>query len=558
MTAELNQMELATGLVGGLALFLFGMDIMTRALKQVAGATIRTLLARMTGNRFLGLFAGASLTAVIQSSSVTTVLLVGFISAGLMTTGQSVAVIFGANIGTTMTVQILAFKVSALALPLLSLGIFVSLIARRKVTREYGRIVLGLGMIFFGMTTMSDAMSPLRSYQPFVAFMLSLDNLGLAVLMGAAFTALVQSSAATIGILLVLVGQRLIGLEPAIALALGANIGTCVTAVLAALGKPRAAVRAALVHVLFNVAGVVIWIFFVDDLAALARLFGSAVGMSDANLPRQLANVHTFVKVADAALFIGFTTQITRLVEWLVPDRPDVPEPDFAPKHLDPDFLGVPAIAIDAVRLEIGRLAVMVRDMTGAACPAVMTGSPIDLDRLHVMDRPVDLLHRAIVGYIRRISLSSLPADQSRLLVALVRIANDLEHIGDHVSAGLVATARKRIDENVVISPTTAGVIAALHREVVEALDGVITALDTQDAVPADHVRQMKAGFTALIEDIAGHEIGRLYADEPRRLQTYAREIELTETLDDIFKIVRRIARTEMMVFARSEPAAAQ
>ncbi|MCA8930535.1 MAG: Na/Pi cotransporter family protein, partial [Alphaproteobacteria bacterium] len=193
MNAELNQMELATGLVGGLALFLFGMDIMTRALKQVAGASIRTLLARMTGNRFLGLAAGASLTAIIQSSSITTVLLVGFISAGLMTTGQSVAVIFGANIGTTVTAQILAFKVTALALPLLSLGFFVSFIAREKVIREYGRIVLGLGMIFFGMATMSDAMSPLRSYQPFVAFMLSLDNLGLAVLMGAAFTALVQS-----------------------------------------------------------------------------------------------------------------------------------------------------------------------------------------------------------------------------------------------------------------------------------------------------------------------------------------------------------------------------
>ncbi len=168
MTAELNQLQILTGLLGGLALFLFGMNIMTRALKQVAGNSMKSILARMTGNRFLGLAAGASVTAIIQSSSVTTVLLIGFISAGLMTTAQSVTVILGANIGTTITAQLLAFNVPALALPLLSLGFFVSVLARRKVAREYGRVVLGLGLVFFGMAIMSDAMKPLRRFQPFI------------------------------------------------------------------------------------------------------------------------------------------------------------------------------------------------------------------------------------------------------------------------------------------------------------------------------------------------------------------------------------------------------
>lgn len=554
MTGELNQLELSTGLVGGLALFLFGMDIMTRALKQVAGNSMKTILARMTGNRFLGMVAGASVTAIIQSSSITTVLLVGFISAGLMTTAQSVAVILGANIGTTITAQILAFKVTALALPVLSLGFFVSFIAKRKVTREYGRILLGIGMVFFGMAIMSDAVKPLRSFQPFLDFMLSLDNVFLAALVGAGFTALLQSSSATTGILIVMAGQGLIGLESAVALALGANVGTCVTALLASVGKPREAVRAAFVHTLFNVVGVLIWIGFVAELASIARLVSTAeAATGGSGVPRQLANVHTFFNVVNALLFIGFTGQITRFVEWLLPDREEKPEPRFAAKHLDPEFLNVPAIAIDVVRLEILRLGGLVRDLLSAAIPTVTSGSPVEIDQLRVMDRPVDLLHREIVGYMRRISLSSLPSDQSNLLMGLVKIANDLEHVGDLIATGMVTSARKRIDENVVISPTTAAVIAGLHHEVVDALDGVLASLDTQDTAHATEVRKMKAGFSALIEEIAGHEIERLRADEPKRLHTYTREIELTETLDDIFKIIRRMARTELAVLAKPD-----
>ena len=434
---------------------------------------------------------------------------------------------------------------------MLSLGFFVSAITKEKVTREYGRIFLGVGIVFFGMAIMSDAMKPLRTYQPFLDFMLNLDSVILAAMVGAGFTAVVQSSSATTGILIVMAGQGLIDLEPAIALALGANIGTCVTAQLAAVGRSREALRAAMVHTLFNVAGVLIWIGFVDQLAGFAREVTPAETADASMLPRQLANVHTLFNVINALLFIGFTRQITQLAEWLVPDRPEMAEPEFGPKHLDPKLLEVPAIAIDAVRLEILRLGGLVRDMLDAAIPTVTTGSPLEIDRLRVMDRPVDLLHREIVGYMRRISLTRLPADQSALLMGLIGIANDLEHMGDLVATSMVTSARKRIDENVVISPTTAAVIAGLHSEVVEALDGALRALEEQDRDAATQVRESKAEFTALIEDIAAHEIDRLRADEPKRLHTYAREIELTETLDDIFKIIRRIARTEIAILTK-------
>ena len=555
MTGGLDQYALLSGLVGGLALFLFGMDILTLGLKQVAGDYMKNLLARFTSNRFLGLASGATVTAIIQSSSITTVLLVGFISAGLMTSAQSVAVILGANIGTTITAQVLAFKVTKLALPLLSLGFFTTFVAQQQETREYGRILLGLGMVFFGMAIMSESMAPLQSYQPFFDFMRSLENPLLAALTGAVFTAIVQSSSATTGILVVMAGQGLIGLETAIALALGANIGTCVTALLAAIGKPPEAVRAAAVHTLFNVAGVVIWIGFVDQLAELARAISPSYPELDAALrgraevPRQLANVHTFFNVVNALLFIGFTGQIARFAEWLIPDRRDEGAPAFAPRHLDPDLLSVPAIALDAVRLEVVHQGELVREMLAAAFPAVTSGTRLQIDRLHVMDRPVDLLHREIIGYLRQISLGKLSSEQSELLMALARISNDLEHIGDQIATGMVTSARKRIDENVVISPQTAAAIARLHAKVLEAFDGSLLALKEQDTSVAADVRKMKSEFSGMVEQIARHQVERLRAEAPRRQHTYAREIELTETLDDIFKITRRIARTKIAVF---------
>ena len=551
--SSLDEIALGTGLVGGLALFLFGMDILARSLKHVAGDHLKTLLARMTNNRFLGLAAGAMVTALIQSSSVTTVLLVGFISAGLMTTAQSVAMILGANIGTTVTAQILAFNVTALALPILSAGFFVSFLATRADWREYGRIALGLGLVFFGMTIMSEAVAPLRSYAPFLDVMASLESPALAALVGAGFTALVQSSSATTGILIVMAGQGLIGLEPAIALALGANIGTCVTALLAAIGKPREAVRAALVHTLFNVAGVVIWVGFIDQLAELARIVSPARPELDGTartvieVPRQIANAHTFFNVVNALVFVGFTPQITRLVERLVPMRPPRIEPRYAPRHLDPQLLGLPAIALDAARLEILRLGALVREMFDAAFPTLLSGSPLQISKLEAMDRPVDLLHREILGYLRQISLGSLTAEQSKLLMAYMKIANDLEHIGDQISIGMVTSARKRIDENVVVSAATAAVLRRLHEQVHDAFLASLLALEQGDLERAAAVRAMKRDVAQKLEEVARHQMQRLRADEPRRLHTYAREIELTEALDDIFRTIRRISRTQIM-----------
>ena len=546
-----SSFDLWAGLLGGLALFLFGMDVMTQALKSAAGDYMKDVLGKLTRNRLVGVGTGAFVTAIIQSSSVTTVILVGFISAGLMSMSQSVAVIMGANIGTTITAQILAFKVSKLALPIIAVGFGIAFTAKRNEWRQIGMVVLGLGMVFYGMSVMSDGLSPLRSYEPFIQFMLNLQNPLLGAAVGMGFTALVQSSSATTGILIVMASQGLIALEPAIAIALGANVGTCITAGLAVIGKPREAMRAAAVHSLFNITGVLIWISFIPQLAELAEWISpAAAGLTQADqlaagTPRQIANVHTFFNVANTVLLVGFTTQIARFVEWLIPDKPIKPDAAMRPKYLDNALLPTPAIALEAARLEIGRLGERVSEMVSAIMPAAISGSRWDLQRVAEKDKAVDHLHIAIVEFLGKVSIAKLTSRQSNELMQLVEIANDLEHIGDRIATSMVTSAQKRIEEDVSVSAQTAEMLQEYHAYVVTALNDALQAVTREDAELAKEVGRRKKGFGALSRRFLAHGFERLTADAPNRLRTYAREMEVMEILDGVFTIVRRIARSQ-------------
>jgi phosphate:Na+ symporter len=540
MTDQLDKFALFTGLFGGLALFLFGMDLMTAALKRAAGDKLKDLLGKVTSNRFMGAGMGAIVTGLVNSSSVTTVILVGFISAGLMSMAQSVSVIMGANIGSTVTAQILAFNVTRFALPMITLGFLISFLSKKQDWQDYGRMLLGIGLVFYGMGLMSTAMVPLRTNPAFIDFIATLDNPVLAVLTGMVFTAIIQSSAATTGIVIVLAGQGMMTLETAIAVAMGANIGTCATAGLACIGKPREAVRAAVVHVLFNVAGVLVWILFIGQLAAIARSISP-----DGDVPRQVANAHTIFNVANTILFIGFTTQIARLVEWMVPDKPISRDAPLTPKYLDKELLSTPAFAIGNARREIGRLGEYVTEMLRLSLPANLSGSKAELETLSGMDRPVDDLHRAILGYLGEVSKSRLSEEQSRDLMQLVSVANDLEHVADVISSDMVTSTRKRMDEHAGISPQTAKRLSDFHAEVARALEGAVRSVLTEDAAAAAAVRNMKAGVLEMSRYISRTRFERLKSAEGG-LGRYVREVELLELLDGIFKTARRIARSQI------------
>jgi phosphate:Na+ symporter len=549
--ASLDWWQMSMQLLGGLALFLFGMEQMAEALKAVAGDGLKVLLARLTGNRVMGLFTGAAITAIIQSSSVTTVMLVGFVSAGLMSLSQAVGVILGADIGTTITAQIVAFKVTRYALLLVAAGFLMNFAGRAEALRQYGQLTMGLGLIFFGMGLMSDGMRPLRDYEPFIALMQGFSHPLYGILAATLFTGLVQSSSATMGVVIAMASQGLVNLEAGIALALGANIGTCVTAGLAAIGKPREAVRVAVAHVTFKVAGVLLVVGFIPELAQLVRSISPAAddlaGLERlaAETPRQIANAHTLFNVSLALLFLPAASFFARFCEWVVPDRPlQEEEMVVRARYLDSELLSTPSLALDGVRLEIGHMGQHVQAMLDQMLPALLTGSRASLRRVAGMDDAVDTLHGAVVTYLGQISKRSLTNDQTRDFMHLMEAANDLENIGDVIETDLVALGEKRLQVGLHISHATQEVLTGLHAVVAETVTTALRAVADRDPEAAAAVIARKREFNRLVGSASRHEVHRLVATEPNRLPAYRMEVDVIEKLKRIYYFAKRLAKT--------------
>jgi len=540
---------MAMQLFGGLALFLFGMEQMSDSLKAVAGEKMKTILSKLTTNRVSGALTGALVTAVIQSSSVTTVLVVGFISAGLMSMSQSIGVIMGANIGTTITAQIVAFKVTKYALLMISVGFTMLFFSQQHKIKQYGGMLMGLGLVFFGMGVMSEAMHPLRSYQPFLDLMVNMSNPLLGILVAAAFTALVQSSSATTGIVIVMASQGFISLPAGIALAFGANIGTCVTALLAAIGKPREALRAAAVHVLFNVLGVLLWLGFITNLSEVVTSISpsnpelSGIDRLSAETPRQIANAHTIFNIANTLIFLLFTGQFARLVEWMVPDRPIEEEELIKIQHLDAELLSTSSLALGRVRLELIEMSKVISDMHNRSLEVISKGSPTDLLELAKEDAKVDLLHQEIISYMGKISGNELSENEATELANMFEITNALETIGDIIETDMVGLGRQRIKQQLYISPQTKIVLDGIHKMVGQSLELVASSLSFDTRDDTAKIIEMKSKFNRLIESAHLHQMGRLTADESKRLQTYSLEVEIIEKLKRIYYFTKRIAK---------------
>ena len=561
--ADLKVGMILMGLAGGLSLFLYGMEKMTGSLKLIAGERMKTLLARMTSNRFKAVLTGAAITATIQSSSVTTVLVVGFISAGLLSLQQSVGIIMGAEIGTTITAQIIAFKVTQYALILVALGFFMAFVPRSANVRRWGAMVMGLGLVFFGMELMKESTSPLRSYEPFIQMMQNMRHPVVAVLFSATFTALVQSSSATTGVIIVLASQGFLTLEAGIALVFGANIGTCITAFLASIGKPREAVRAAVVHILFNTSGVLIWIGMIDHLAELIRWISpvaqglEGVAALKAETPRQIANSHTVFNIANTLLFIGFTPMIARVAERVVPDRQSAKHADR--RYLDDILAYTPSLALDLVRMELARLGAAALSMVRDAIDPALTGDEEELRALHQMDEEVDRLHGALVTYLGRLSVENLTEEQSHVLSKYLAAANYFENIGDMIETNLVDAGHSRLSDNVEISPRTRDVLRHLHEKVQWAVERSTQAVASQDAALAREVIGAKKEVNHLADEAEAHLAERLAAPAPQRLAAFRIETELVEALKRIYYFAKRISRLvveETALYSRRMPLA--
>ena len=559
--AEIDWFTLLMSLFGGLALFLFGIDQMSEGLKAVAGQRMAGLLGGMTRNRFLGALTGAIVTAVLNSSSVTTVLVVSFITAGIMSLQQSIGVIMGANIGSTMTAQIVAFNVTQYALIPVTIGFAMIFFGKTDRMKHSGEMLFGLGLLFGGMGIMSEGMYPLRSYQPFLDLMARMENPVLGILVGAAFTALVQSSVATTGIAIVMAAEGLLSLPAGIALALGANIGTCMTAVLAAIGKPVAARRAAAAHVLFNVLGVLIWIPFIGllagivvDISPAAPQLEGAARMA-AEVPRQIANAHTTFNVINTVLFIGFAGWFAKAVERIVPEQPETMKEIIRPKYIEEALLDTPTLALNAARMEVQHLGEIAMQMVHQVGPAIRNRSNEELEVLERLGDQVDLLHAHIIDYLGEVRRHELTDGQRDAFLRLMRGADEVERIGEVVEAEIIPVGRALIASDLKASETTRHTLDALYRRVCDSVEEAITAIAELDAGRANNVINMKGEINGLIDDALNYQAERVSPTDPDLIRAFRLEDEVIDALKRIYSLSKRISKLLLPVAVAAKAA---
>ncbi len=421
-------------LLGGLALFLYGMQMMSNGLEAAAGNKMKQILEKLTANRFLGVLVGAGITAVIQSSSATTVMVVGFVNSGMMTLKQAVWIIMGANIGTTITGQLIALDVGAIAPLLAFLGVALVVFVKKQKVHHYGLILAGLGILFVGMDMMSAAMMPLRESEAFVALLTKFSNPILGILAGAIFTAIIQSSSASVGILQALASSGLIGLGNAVYVLFGQNIGTCITAILAAIGTSRNAKRTTIIHLMFNLIGTTIFTI----VCILTPLTDVVEAFTPDNVAAQIANMHTLFNVVTTLLLLPFGTYLAKLATKILPEKKDenvdVMHMEFIrPMETKRDTqIGLSAIAVTSIRKEIHRMMAMAKENVDMSFEAVKEGKTIHLKEVKEREEYIDFLNKEISKYISKTLVNESNPRDSKYISALFKVCGNVERIGDH------------------------------------------------------------------------------------------------------------------------------
>lgn len=412
-------------LLGGLGLFVYGMKLMGDGLEKAAGDKLKRILEVLTTNRFMGVLVGTGVTSIIQSSSATTVMVIGFVNAGLMSLSQAAGVIMGANIGTTMTAQLIAFKLDDIAPLILAVGAVMYMFSSKKKVRDLGGIVLGFGILFVGMHTMSTAMKPLSKLPEFQNLILAIGNHPLmGVLVGLAMTATVQSSSATIGILMALAANNTMPLGVALPILFGDNIGTCATALLASIGTNKNAKRAALIHLTFNVIGTII---FMSILPLVLKIVPKLGG----DIQRQIANAHTLFNVTNVIIQIWFIKYLVAFVNKLVPGKEEEGE-KLQLLYLDKRLLETPSIAVGQVVKEVVRMGTLAFKNLNYSIDSFINGDEKLINKVAEGEEVINYLEREITRYLVALSNLSLSEHQSEIIGSLYHTVNDIERIGDH------------------------------------------------------------------------------------------------------------------------------
>jgi phosphate:Na+ symporter len=515
---------IVVGLFGGLGLFLLGIQLLADGLQKAAGDRMRRILELFTSKPINAVLTGAAVTALLQSSSTTTVMIVGFVNSGLMTLSQAAGTIMGANIGTTITAQIVSFNIYSLAYPLIAIGALFYYFSKKKLQRYGGMGMLGFGLLLLGLSTMSTSVSPVREYEPFLRFLIAIgDRPLLGILAGALFTAIVQSSSATTGLVIAFSWQGLLSLPAGLALIIGANLGTCITVVLASLGSPVTAKRTALTHVLFNLAGVLLFAIFRQPFTRLVLLTGSTVA-------RQIANAHTLFNVLTTLILFPLLPRFVKLVTAIVPGDDGIFE--FKPRHLDERLIRTPGALISAQN-EAVRMGTFAVDMVEEAVSAFIEGQTDRIADIQRREEVVNFLETAITAYLAKANQHSMNESEAREMVNLMHIVNDLERMADHaVNISELAEVRElgRLD----LSDAARDDLLSMFSEVDRISRGVLEALTEHDVDQAtrliaedDKVDDLEKRYRTnhigrLNQGLCSPEVGVLFLDAVSNLERVA------------------------------------
>ncbi len=540
---------LIAGLIGGLGLFLLGMSMMSDGMQNAAGDKMRAILSQLTNNRLIAIGVGSFITMIVQSSSATTVMLVSFVQSKLMKFRQTIGVILGAGIGTTITAQLIAFKLTDYSLLMIGVGFILNSFFKHGLIKNIGKTILGFGILFFGMYIMSDSMSPLRSYTPFIESLIKLENPILGILVGAVFTALIQSSSAFIGIMITLASQGFLSLEASIPLLFGANIGTAVTAMIASIKTNREAKQVALAHTLFKVFGVLVFLFWIPQFADIVRVisptsadvsdnFGSMGGF----LPRQIANAHTVFNIILTVLVLPFTHQFAKLIEKLLPLKPDE-KPAFKTHYLDQGMLKSSSLALNLAKQEVIRMGRLTQDMTSdIIIPFLIKGEGV-LENIREDEEEINFLRDEVNNYILKITKENINEDRINEAFQLLYTVKEFEQIADIISTNLIPKAKRWCDRDYEFSEEGKKEIVDYHTRTQKQLSRAIEVFAEVNLEKAKAMKQKYKQYRNMEFDLEKQHFERLRDDVEQSVASSKTHVELMTNLRAINGHATNIAR---------------
>ena len=500
-------MQIVISLLGGLGLFLYGMNLMGESLEKVAGSKMKKIIELLTQNVFMGVLLGAVVTAVIQSSSATTVMVVGFVNAGLMGLPQAVGVIMGANIGTTVTAQIVSFDLTGMAPVALGIGIILYLFGGSEKYKHVGEVFIGFGLLFTGMESMKTAVNPLAEYQGFTDLLTTFGKYPLlGLLLGFGITAIIQSSSAAMGMLVVLASQGLVPLASALPILYGQNIGTCVTSLISSIGANKNAKRAATIHLIFNLLGTAIFLLLLNKFVVQL-----VVAIDPGNVARQIANVHTIFNVVSTLILLPCNKLIVKLAMRIVPDSKDGVDDDEIKviKYIDDRMIQTPPIALASTMKEVSRMGAKARDSVEYAMEALLEGSTQSIEKVSKLESLVNQLQKIILNYLLKLSKAPLNDGDRETVDALFNVVNDIERIGDHAE-NLSEIAQTAIDTQVSFSEQGKNEINDMYNKVMSAYTYALEALATSDVNLACKVIKMEEQVDIMEESCRVNHMRRL------------------------------------------------